>query len=117
MSLQDQLLKAGLIDDKQANEVKKSKQKQIRQKQKSKIETTDEARQAAQQAHAEKVERDRQLNRQRKAEAEQKAVSAQVRQLVEMNRQPLDQGDIAYSFTDGTLIKRISCTPAPSYNS
>jgi uncharacterized protein YaiL (DUF2058 family) len=112
MSLQDQLLKAGLIDAKQANEVKKTRQKQTRQKQKSKIQTTDEARLAAQQAHAEKVERDRQLNRQRKAEAEQKALSAQVRQLVEINRQPLDQGDIAYSFTDGSLIKRISVTPA-----
>ena len=110
MSLQDQLLKAGLIDDKQANKIKKSKHKQVKQKQKNKIETADEAKQAAQQAQAEKVERDRQLNRQRKAEAERKAVTAQVRQLVEMNRQSTDEGDIAYSFTDGTLIKRIAVT-------
>jgi uncharacterized protein YaiL (DUF2058 family) len=33
-----------------------------------------------------------------------------VRQLVEMNRQSTDEGDIAYSFTDGTLIKRIAVT-------
>ena len=110
MSLQDQLLKAGLIDEKKANKFKKTKLKQTKQKQKNKIETTDEAKLAAQQAQAEKVERDRQLNQQRKAEAERKAVAAQVRQLVEMNRQPRDDGDIDYSFTDGTLIKRIAVT-------
>jgi uncharacterized protein YaiL (DUF2058 family) len=112
MSLQDQLLKAGLIDNKKANKIKKSKHKQVKQKQKNKIETPDEVKLAAQQAHAEKVERDRRLNQQHKAEAERKAIGAQVRQLVEMNRQPRDEGDIAYSFTDGTLVKRISVTDA-----
>lgn len=107
MSLQDQLLKAGLIDDKKANKIKKNKHKQTKQKQKNKIETTNEAKLAAQQAQAEKAQRDRQLNQQRKAEAERKAIAAQVRQLVEMNRQPRDEGDITYSFTDGTLVKRI----------
>lgn len=112
MSLQDQLLKVGLIDEKQANRNKKTRHKQTKQKQKNKIETTNEAKLAAQQAHAEKVERDRLLNRQRKAEAEHQAIAAQVRQLVEMNRQPRDDGDIAYSFTDGTLVKRIHVTEA-----
>lgn len=110
MSLQDQLLKAGLIDNKKANKIKKSKHKQVKQQQKNKIEKPDEVKLAAQQAHAEKVDRDRQLNQQRKAEAERKAIAAQVRQLVEMNRQPRDEGDIAYSFTDGKLVKRISVT-------
>jgi uncharacterized protein YaiL (DUF2058 family) len=110
MSLQDQLLKAGLIDNKQANKIKKTRHKQVKQKQKNKIETADEAKLAVQQAQAERVERDRQLNQQRKAEAERKAIGAQVRQLVEMNRQPRDEGDIDYSFTDGTLVKRILVT-------
>lgn len=110
MSLQDQLLKAGLVDNKKANKIKKTKLKQTKQKQKNKIETTDEAKLAAQQAQAKKVARDRQLNRQRKAEAERKAIAAQVRQLIEMNRQSRDGGDIDYSFTDGTLIKRIAVT-------
>ena len=106
-SLQDQLLKAGLIDDKKANKIKKNKHKQTKQKQKNKIETTDETKLAAQKTQAGKAQRDRQLNQQRKAEAERKAIAAQVRQLVEMNRQPRDEGDITYSFTDGTLVKRI----------
>jgi uncharacterized protein YaiL (DUF2058 family) len=98
MSLQDQLLKAGLIDDKKADKIRKTKLKQTKQKQKNKIETTDEAKLAAQ------------LNQQRKAEAERKAIAAQVRQLVEMNRQSRDDADIDYSFTDGSLIKRIAVT-------
>jgi uncharacterized protein YaiL (DUF2058 family) len=110
MSLQDQLLKAGLVDKKKAHKINKSKNKQVKQKQKSKIETTNEARLATQQAQAEKVARDRRLNQQQKAEAESKAVTAQIRQLVEMNRQTGNEGNIDYSFTDDTLIKRIVVT-------
>ena len=110
MSLQDQLLRTGLIDEKKASKIKKTKHKQTKQKQKNKIETVDEAKLAAQQAQARKVERDRQLNQQHKAEAERKAIAAQIRQLIEMNRQQMNQGDIAYSFTDGTLVKRIHVT-------
>ena len=110
MSLQDQLLKAGLVDKKKAHKTNKTKNKQVKQKQKNRIETTDETKLATQQAQAEKVERDRQLNLQRKAEAEHRAITAQIRQLVEMNRQTGDEGDIDYSFTDGTLIKRMLVT-------
>ncbi|MEN8168811.1 MAG: DUF2058 domain-containing protein [Pseudomonadota bacterium] len=112
MSLQDQLLKAGLIDQKKAKKIEKTKHKQVKQKQKNKIETVDEAKVAAQQAQTEKVERDRQLNQQRKDEAERKALTAQVRQLIEMNRQSTDKGDIAYSFTDGSLVKNLYVTEA-----
>ena len=106
MSLQDQLLKAGLVDQKKASKAKKAKHQQAKKKQKNKIETVDEAKLAAEKAQAEKVARDRELNAQRKAEAEQKALAAQVRQLIEMNRQPTE-GDLAYSFTDGSLVKNI----------
>jgi len=110
MSLQDQLLKAGLVDEKKAHKARKNKNKKIKQKQKNKIEATPEAKLAAQQAQTEQVERDRQLNQQRKAEAERSAITAQIRQLIEMNRQSRDEGDIDYSFTDGTHIKRILIT-------
>lgn len=112
MSLQDQLLKAGLVDNKKANKIKKIKHKQAKQKQKNKIDPADEAKLAAQRSQAEKVERDRLLNQQRKAEAERKAIAAQVRQLIEMNRQSRDDGDRPYSFTDGALVKRIHVTEA-----
>jgi uncharacterized protein YaiL (DUF2058 family) len=107
MSLQDQLLKAGLVDKKKAQKVNKSKQKQAKVKRKNKVETVDEAKLAAEKARAEKVERDRQLNLQRKQEAEQRAISAQIRQLIEMNRQGKGAGDIAYNFTDGSKVTHI----------
>ena len=112
MSLQDQMLKAGLIDQKMASKVKKAKHVSTKKKQKNKVETVDEAKVAAQQKQAEKVERDRQLNQQRKDEAQRKALIAQVRQLIEMNRQPSDQGDVAYSFTDGALVKKLYVSEA-----
>jgi uncharacterized protein len=107
MSLQDQLLKAGLADKKKANQVKQQKQKAQKLKQKNKVVIEDAARIAAQKAHAEKVERDRQLNLQRKQEAEQRAITAQIRQLIEMNRQPKGQGEIAYHFTDHNKVTHI----------
>jgi uncharacterized protein YaiL (DUF2058 family) len=107
MSLQDQLLKAGLVDKKKAQKVNKDKSKQARVKRKNKAETVDEAKLAAQKAHAEKVERDRQLNLERKQEVEQRAITAQIRQLIEMNRQEKNAGDITYNFTDGTTVSHI----------
>jgi len=107
MSLQDQLLKAGLVDKKKAQKVQKAKHEQAKLKRKNKVETVDEAKLAAQKAHAEKVERDRQLNLQRKEEAEKHAITAQIRQLIEMNRQEKGAGDITYNFTDGTKVTHI----------
>jgi uncharacterized protein YaiL (DUF2058 family) len=107
MSLQDQLLKAGLVDKKKAQKATKAKQKQDKMKRKNKVETVDEAKLAAEKAHAEKVERDRQLNLQRKQEAEQRAITAQIRQLIEMNRLEKNAGDISYNFTDGTRVTHV----------
>ena len=78
-SLQDQLLKAGLVDKNKANKVKKEKQKKNKVKRRGGGETDDQVKQAARLEQAKKVERDRELNRQRLAEANQKAEQAQVR--------------------------------------
>lgn len=107
MSLQDQLLKAGLVDKKKAQKVQKAKHQQAKLKRKNKIETVDEAKLAADKAHAEKVERDRQLNLQHKQEAEQRAITAQIRQLIEMNRQEKNTGEITYNFTDDNKVTHI----------
>lgn len=111
MSMRDQLLKAGLVDEKKLKEVKKAKHQQTKsRKGKNKGGAVDEARLAAEKARAEKVERDRQLNLQHKQEAEQRAIAAQVRQIVEMNRQEKGAGDIAYNFTDGAKVARLYVT-------
>lgn len=106
-SLQDQLLKAGLVDAKKAKQTDKAKRKQQKVARKSKEELVDETKVQAQQSRAEKAQRDRALNKQRQEEAEQKAIAAQIKQLIELNRLDKNQGDIAYNFTDDKKIKKI----------
>ena len=105
-SLQDQLLKAGLVDNKKAKQVQRQKKKQTKQQHKTGVQAVDEAKLAAQQAQQAKADKDRELNRQRLAEAEQKAIAAQIKQLIESNRQPRS-GEIGYSFTHNSKIKKI----------
>ena len=107
-SLQDQLLGMGLADEKTAKKNKKQKAKQEKMVRKNQIQVTDETAIAVQQAREEKAEKDRQLNAQRKAEAEKKAVVAQIKQLVQTNRVDRKDCEVAYNFTDGTAIKKIN---------
>jgi uncharacterized protein YaiL (DUF2058 family) len=108
-SLQDQLLKAGLVDKKKANKASKEKRKSQKLQNKSKAVVVDETKAAAVKARVEKTERDKQLNEDRKAAAEIKAIAAQIKQLIEMNRQSKGGGDdaVGYNFTDGKHIKKI----------
>lgn len=109
-SLQEQLLKAGIADEKKAKKIKQE-QRKAKKANKGKPQV-DEGKIAAQRALAEKAERDRQINRQRQAEAEKKAIFAQIIQLVDTNKIDRGKGDIAYQFTDGKKIKRIYVTNA-----
>jgi uncharacterized protein YaiL (DUF2058 family) len=108
-SLQDQLLKAGLIDSKKAKQANKEKRKETNLARRSSEEVVDEIKLSAEQARLEKAERDRELNRQRDLELQQKAVAAQIKQLIENHRQPkgAGEGDVEYNFTHGKLIKKI----------
>ncbi|VUD68906.1 hypothetical protein TDB9533_04266 [Thalassocella blandensis] len=106
-TLQDQLLKAGLVDAKKAKQANKDKRKQDKVNRKSKQPVIDETKANAQKAQAEKAERDRQLNAERDAIAQKKAIEAQIKQLISLNAKAKGEGDIAYSFTDGSKIKKI----------
>ncbi|BFM09936.1 DUF2058 family protein [Simiduia litorea] len=106
-SLQDQLLKAGLIDGKKAKQIGKDKRKQNKVAKKSSQPQLDETKLAVEQARAEKVAKDRELNAERNALAEQKAIAAQIKQLIATNKQPKGGGDIAYNFTFDKKIKKI----------
>jgi len=109
ISLQDQLLKSGLIDKNKANQVKKEKYKQSKQQRKTKTEQTDEATLLAQKALADKQAKDRLLNQQKKAEADEKAILAQIKQLIQENAQKKAKGDdgVAYNFSDNNKVKTI----------
>lgn len=112
-SLQDQLLKAGLIDAKKAKQANKEKRKETNVARRSSEEVIDVVKQSAEQARLEKIERDRELNRQRDLELQQKAIAAQIKQLIENHRQSkgAGNGDVEYNFTDGKLIKKMRVSP------
>jgi uncharacterized protein YaiL (DUF2058 family) len=101
MSLKDQLLKAGLADAKKARKAEHEKRQDARNPQ------AETAQQLAARAQAEKAERDRALNQAQQEEKQRKAVTAQIRQLIEMHRIDRKGGDIAYQFTDEKKIKKL----------
>jgi uncharacterized protein YaiL (DUF2058 family) len=106
-SLKDQLLNAGLVNKKQVQQAKKKKHQQ---KQSGDVTEDQQARAHAEQIKAEKIARDRELNKQRQAAAEEKAIVSQIRQLIDTNQVSRDNGEVAYNFTDGTTIKRLYLT-------
>jgi len=108
ISLRDQLLKAGLVNQKQAKQVSKEKQKEQRLVHKGQAQVDDSQKRAAQEALAEKVKRDQELNRQQQEKVEQKARTAQVKQLIEASRLPKLTTEDYYNFVDDKKVKRIS---------
>lgn len=110
MSLRDQLLQAGLVNEKQAKETERQLRQQQRQRQqlpKDKRATPSEAELASQRAHVAKAARDQELSRRQKEQADQRARHAQIEQLIQQNRLPRPQTDERYNFVDGNKIRNI----------
>lgn len=106
LSLQEQLLKQGLVDDKKAKQMKQDKRRKDRQS-KQKPPQPNEVAERARAARAEQAERDRQANRERQEAADRKAIAAQIRQLVESHRLTREQGAVDYQFVDNRKIKKM----------
>lgn len=109
LSLQEQLLKSGLVSSAKAKTIKTEKHKQQHAQRHHKIEIVDEAKMWAQKAAAEKAERDQLLNLQQQEQARQKEIKAQIKQLIEEHKIEFDRknAEIAYRFTDGTTVKTL----------
>ena len=105
-SLFDQLKKTGLVDKNKAQQASKKKHLQSKQQKGKKAGKTDESKLRAQQVQVEQAARDRELNLKQKQAAEQKAIAAQIRQLIEMNRID-DDGDIGFNFVDDSNVQQI----------
>lgn len=112
VSLQEQLMKAGLVDKKKVTKVNQDKTKQKKEERRTGQQSVDEAKLAAAELQRKNAERAREFNAQRDAAANEKAVQAQIVQLVQKNRQDKGRGDIAYNFTFGTTIERIYVSAA-----
>lgn len=104
-SLAEQLLKAGLGDAKKLKNIKKEQHKErVQAGKQGKV--TLESTVLAEQTRQAQIARDRELNLQKKIEAEKKALAAQVKQIIELNSISY-KGEQAFNFTDGTLVKRL----------
>ncbi|GJI98608.1 DUF2058 domain-containing protein [Duganella sp. BJB488] len=113
VSLQDQLLKAGLVAKNKVKVANQEKSKQKKEERRTGTQSVDEAKLAAQEAQRKLAERNRELNAQRDAAAQQKAILAQIAQMVQQNRQSKGHnGDIAYNYTHGSKIERMFVTAA-----
>jgi len=104
LSLQDQLLKAGIADKKQAK--KANQEKRVKRKKNKGKKTTPEVNQTRQNQLAQ-AKRSRELNRQSNQEREKQARLAQVRQLIEENRLDLKKYENPYYFKVGRKIKKL----------
>lgn len=111
-SLQEQFLKAGLVDKKKVRQANHEKTNQKKDERRSGTQSVDEIRLAALETQRKNAERARELNAQRDAAARQKAIAAQIVQMIQQNRQDKGGGDIAYNFTHDNKIKRIYVSAA-----
>ncbi|MFL6673820.1 MAG: DUF2058 domain-containing protein [Massilia sp.] len=112
VSLQEQLLKAGLVDKNKVKQANQDKSKQKKVERRTGTESVNEARLAALETQRKNAERARELNAQRDEAAAQKAIAAQIAQMVQKNRQSKGGGDIAYNFTHDNKIDRIHVSAA-----
>lgn len=123
-SLQDQLLNMGLSNKKKAKRIDIEKRKQAKQHRKNKTQASDKTKERVDKEIAEEKEKSRLLNAKIIQEAEQKAFTAQIKQLINLNRidkrhekkdsQTINKQttEVAYNFTDSGKVKQIYITAA-----
>jgi uncharacterized protein YaiL (DUF2058 family) len=112
LSLQEQLLKSGLVSSAKAKTIKTEKHKQQHAQRHNNVEVVDEAKMWAQKTLAEKAERDQLLNLQQLEQARKKELQAQIKQLIDEHKIEFDakNAEIPYRFTDGTTVKTLYVT-------
>lgn len=108
LSLQDQLLKAGLVDKKQAKKADHERRVKNKKKRKGQDISADSEKQRLQQQQAERAEQDRKLNAERAQQAQRKADQAAAQQLIANNKLPVEEGGVVYHFVAEGKIKKIS---------
>ena len=105
-SLQEQMLEMGLINQKKAKKNAKEMKKTAHAKRTGNDEGIEDTAAAAEATRKEKAARDKELNRQREEAAKQKAIVAQVKQLIKTNAIDCD-GEIKYNFVHDKKVKQM----------
>jgi len=105
---QDQLLKAGVVTKQQVKKAQSASNKKKKEQRSKKEKVVDESKLKAQQAIKEKVERDKKLNQRKEDQAKQKAVSAEIDQLITANLiKRNEECEIVYNFEHRKKVNRI----------
>ncbi|MEF1290127.1 DUF2058 domain-containing protein [Vibrio sp. M260118] len=99
LTLQEQMLKAGLVNEKKLKKAKKGSKK-------SRVQAR-EVKAAVEENKRQQQERDKALSEEQKEQRLSKEIKAQIKQLIEMNKIDQKEGEIKYNFTDGTLVKDV----------
>ncbi len=102
LTLQEQMLKAGLVNEKKLKKAKKGSKK-------SRVQAR-EVKAAVEEQKQQQQQRDKELSQQQNEQRLNKEIKAQIKQLIAMNKVELGDGDIKYNFTDGTLVKALYVT-------
>lgn len=105
-ALQAQLLKAGLVDNKKAQQINKQNQHAKRTGE----QTDAEVKQALAEAQARKLEKDQQLNQEKQRLLEEKTLKANILQMIKQHQLRDTSGDISYQFIDQSKVKKIYIT-------
>ncbi|SDS08074.1 hypothetical protein SAMN05216198_1130 [Halopseudomonas litoralis] len=105
-SLQAQLLKSGLVDEKKLKQAQRAKKKAA----KNTPDKVHDTAAAVEKARNEKAERDRQLNLQRQEEAARRDREAQAKQLIAQAKLDRSGGETAYQFVAKNKVKKIYVT-------
>lgn len=112
-SLQDELLKTGLVDKSKANKARKQQKTQARQQRNTKGVTKPKLSPEQQRERAEKAARDRELNERRNEARRQREIAAEVKQLVNRNRHPRSESedDRPFYFEIKGKVRRLYVSP------
>ena len=108
-AFQDQFLKAGVVTKQQVKKAQSDKNKKNKQQRSKKEKVVDENKLKAQQAAKEKAAADRELNKRKEEQARQKAVSAEIDQLITKNclKRDDEECEIAYNFEHRKKVNRV----------
>lgn len=106
-AFQDQLLKAGLVTKQQVKKAQSTSNKKKKQRSK-KDKSIDENKLKAQEAIKAKADHDKELNKRKEEQAKQKAISAEIDQLITTNCiKRSDECEIIYNFEHRKKVNRI----------
>ena len=107
LSLQEQLLKAGVVDKKQVKQAAHEKRLQNKKKKKSGVSPSENAKIRLQQQQAELAKQHQKLNAEREQQKQRKADQAAAKQLIKTSQLPLEEGDVIYRYVAAGKIKQI----------